>query len=58
MALGKLGEPESRTVFYFALGSAVAGALGMLVTGVSPWDWGTRLWLLPMGLLASLGSGA
>ena len=25
MALGKLGEPEVRTVFYFAVGSAVAG---------------------------------
>jgi S-adenosylmethionine uptake transporter len=55
MALGKLGEPESRTVFYFALGSAVAGALGMLVTGVSPWDWAHAAWLLPVGLLASLG---
>src|SRR4051812_48075888 len=32
MALGKLGEPESRTVFYFAVGSAVAGAVGMLLT--------------------------
>jgi len=55
MALGKLGEPESRTVFYFAVGSAVAGGLGMLVAGVSPWDWGHALWLLPVGLLASLG---
>ncbi len=55
MALGKLGEPETRTVFYFALGSAVAGALAMGVTGVSPWDWGHALWLLPIGLLAALG---
>jgi drug/metabolite transporter (DMT)-like permease len=55
MALGKIGEPESRTVFYFAVGSAVAGALGMAVAGVSPWDWGHALWLLPVGLLASLG---
>jgi len=55
MALGKLGEPESRTVFYFAVGSAVAGGLGMLVAGVSPWDWHHALWLLPVGLLASLG---
>ncbi len=36
MALGKLGEPESRTVFYFAVGSAVAGAIGMAATGISP----------------------
>jgi S-adenosylmethionine uptake transporter len=55
MALGKLGEPESRTVFYFAVGSAVAGAAGMLFTGLSPWDWTHALWLLPVGLLASLG---
>ena len=55
MALGKLGEPETRTVFYFAVGSAVAGAAGMLVTGVSQWDWMRAIWLLPMSLLASLG---
>lgn len=55
MALGKLGEPESRTVFYFAAGSAVAGAIGMAVTGISPWDWKHSLWLLPVGILASLG---
>ncbi|HSV55357.1 MAG TPA: EamA family transporter, partial [Burkholderiaceae bacterium] len=35
MALGKLGEPETRTVFYFAVGSAVAGGVGMAVSGVS-----------------------
>ena len=55
MALGRIGEPEVRTVFYFAAGSAVAGGIGMLVTGVSAWDWGHAAWLLPMALLASLG---
>ncbi len=55
MALGKLGEPESRTVFYFALGSAVAGGAWMLVAGTSPWRWEHAWWLLPVGLLASLG---
>jgi drug/metabolite transporter (DMT)-like permease len=55
MALGKLGEPETRTVYYFALGSAVAGAIGMVAGGVSAWDWGHALWLLPVGLFASLG---
>jgi S-adenosylmethionine uptake transporter len=55
MALGKLGEPDSRTVFYFAVGSAVAGAVGMVFTGVSTWNWMHALWLLPVGLLASLG---
>jgi drug/metabolite transporter (DMT)-like permease len=55
MALGKIGEPEARTVFYFAAGSAVAGGAGMLVTGMSPWEWRHALWLLPLGLMASLG---
>ena len=34
--LGRLGEPEERTVFYFALGSAIAGGIGLLFTGLSP----------------------
>ncbi|MGZ5194796.1 MAG: DMT family transporter [Ramlibacter sp.] len=55
MALGKIGEPESRTVFYFAVGSAVAGAAGMALGGVSAWNWAHAWWLLPVGLLASLG---
>ena len=55
MALGKVGEPEARTVFFFALGSAVAGGVGMLATGSSPWDWRAAAWLPPMALLASLG---
>jgi drug/metabolite transporter (DMT)-like permease len=55
MALGKLGEPVTRTVFYFAVGSAVAGGAGMAVTGVSTWHWQHALWLLPVGALATLG---
>ena len=55
MALSRLGEPDTRTVFYFAVGTAVAGAAGMLLTGVSPWDWRMALWLPPLGLLASVG---
>ncbi|MDP3355588.1 MAG: DMT family transporter [Polaromonas sp.] len=55
MALARVGEPEVRTVFYFAVGSALAGALGMLVTGLSEWHWRPALWLIPMGVLASLG---
>ncbi|TFY96852.1 DMT family transporter [Ramlibacter rhizophilus] len=55
MALGRLGEPETRTVFYFAAGSALGGALGMAVAGVSAWQWGPAVWLLPIGLLAALG---
>ncbi len=55
MALAKVGEPEARTVFYFAAGSGVVGALAMLWTGLSPWRWEGAVWLLPIGLLASLG---
>ena len=55
MVLARMGEPEARTVFYFAVGTAIAGGLGMAVVGVSPWDWQHALWLLPMGVLASLG---
>jgi len=55
MVLARMGEPETRTVFYFAVGSAIAGALGMVVMGLSPWDWQHALWLLPIGLLASVG---
>ena len=55
MALARVGEPETRTVFYFAVGSAVAGGLGMLVAGISEWHWKPALWLIPLGVLASLG---
>lgn len=55
MALSRIGEPETRTVFYFALGSAVGGAGAMLLTGFSPWNARGALWLLPVGALAALG---
>lgn len=55
MAIARMGEPETRTVFYFAVGTAMAGALAMAVTGVSDWTWQQALWLPPIGLLATLG---
>lgn len=55
MAISRMGEPETRTVFYFAVGTAVAGALGMAVMGITPWNWEHALWLPPIGILASLG---
>ncbi len=57
-ALGKVGEPEERTVFYFSVGTALVGALGMLFTDVSPWAavrWQDAAWVVPIGVLASLG---
>ena len=55
MVLARMGEPEGRTVFYFAVGTAIAGGLGMAVLGVSDWNWLHAVWLLPIGLLASIG---
>lgn len=55
VALSKVGEPESRTVFYFALGCVVGGAIWMALGGVSPWSWSAAGWLLPIGILAALG---
>ena len=58
VALSRSGEPELRTVFYFAVGSAVAGAFATAATGFSggsSWTWQHALWLLPIGLLAALG---
>ncbi len=55
MALGRIGEPETRTVFYFALGAAVAGGLVTAATGFSSWNWIHAIWLLPIGVLAALG---
>ena len=57
-ALARAGEPVERTVFFFAVGTAVVGALGMLFTGFTPWErvtWQAAAWLVPIGLLASLG---
>lgn len=57
-ALGRVGEPVARTVFYFAIGTTVAGGLGILFTGFTPWQqitWQAAVWLIPIGVLASLG---
>ncbi|MFN5179421.1 DMT family transporter [Limnohabitans sp.] len=54
-ALGRMGEPESRTVFYFSVGTAAVGAVLMAFTQVHAWTWPSALWLLPIGLLAALG---
>ncbi len=54
-ALSKVGEPESRTVFYFSLGATLVGGIGSLIDGWSAWLWPHALWLIPIGLLAVLG---
>src|SRR6218665_1122432 len=55
VALARMGEPEERTVFYFAMGAAVAGGAALLLTGTSPWPGWPVLWLLPIGILAAAG---
>lgn len=54
-ALGRLGEPESRTVFYFSLGGMLVGGIGMQFFEIHPLTTVHALWLLPMGLFAALG---
>ena len=54
-ALGRLGEPETRTVFYFAIGTILAGLGGMAFMGISTWEWEHAVWLIPVGIFASLG---
>jgi len=57
-ALGKVGEPEGRTVFYFSIGTTLVGLVGVLVSGFTPWSgvsWQAAAWLTPIGVLASLG---
>ena len=55
-ALGRAGEPETRTVFYFSLGTTLVGLVGtLLFAGFSLLEWRTA-WLLPAtGIFASLG---
>lgn len=55
MVLGKVGEPDTRTVFYFAVGSCIAGAIGMLVGDTTAWHWQHAGWVVPVGVLAALG---
>jgi len=56
VALSRMGEPESRTVFFFGLGCTVAGLVASMVTGFSQWPgWQAACWLIPIGLLAAGG---
>ncbi|WP_284334627.1 DMT family transporter [Comamonas sp. NoAH] len=56
VSLSRIGEPESRTVFFFGLGCTLAGLLACFVTGFSQWPgWQAAAWLIPIGLLAAGG---
>jgi drug/metabolite transporter (DMT)-like permease len=54
VALARSGEPETRTVFFFAVGCAVAGGCVALLQGLSPWDWRGAIWFVPIGVLSAL----
>jgi len=57
-ALARIGEPVERTVFYFSIGTALVGLIGVAFTGFTPLEaisWQAAIWIVPIGLLASLG---
>jgi drug/metabolite transporter (DMT)-like permease len=53
--LGRRGEPETRIVFYFAVGSVLAGATSMAWTGFSTHGLRGAGLLFAVGLLATAG---
>jgi S-adenosylmethionine uptake transporter len=52
-ALGRVGEPEYRVVFYFSLGGIVAGGLLTLGSGAHAHTWAGAGLLLATGVLAT-----
>lgn len=57
-ALGQAGEPDERTVFYFSVGSTLIGLVGIGLGPTTPWSqvrWQDAAWVVPIGVLASLG---
>jgi S-adenosylmethionine uptake transporter len=54
-ALSRAGEPEARVVFYFAVASLLLGVAGIAFTGYSSWSTQHAVWILPIGVLASVG---
>jgi drug/metabolite transporter (DMT)-like permease len=53
-ALGRVGEPEYRVVFYFSFGGLIAGALLTLATGAHQHTWTGIALLLATGVLATV----
>lgn len=52
--LGRAGEPDWRTVFYFTLVSSIGGALWMLLHHFNPLTWTDIVLLLGIGLSATI----
>lgn len=53
-ALGRIGEPEYRIVFYFSVGGVAAGGLSMLATGANGHHATGLALLLAIGVLATV----
>ena len=53
-ALGRIGEPEYRIVFWFSVGGVAAGGLSLLWTGMHVSSWRGFGLMLAVGLLASV----
>jgi drug/metabolite transporter (DMT)-like permease len=53
-ALGRIGEPEYRIVFYFSVAGVAAGALLVLLGGLHAHTWHGALLLLAVGVLATV----
>ena len=54
-ALARMGEPESRTVFYFSMSCTLMGFVGTAVFEGFHWHWPQVWWLVGLGTLAALG---
>ncbi|MCB5184558.1 DMT family transporter [Methylobacillus gramineus] len=52
--LGRAGEPDWRTVFYFTLVCTIGGALWMLFFHFTPLDWADLPLLLGIGVVATI----
>ena len=53
-ALGRAGETEYRVVFYFSIGGMAAGLATMLWTGTSSLQLPGALWVVAVGVLATV----
>lgn len=54
-AMARMGEPESRTVFYFSLACTITGFVGAALFEGFHWHWPQVWWLVGLGILAALG---
>jgi S-adenosylmethionine uptake transporter len=54
-ALGRIGEPNTRVVFYFSLCAALCGLVAAQFVGWSALTWAGVKWIIPMALLAVAG---